>query len=408
MDYRRDPEKLFTGIVLIAVGIIFIPIIIGFFIIWYGLQYIDDSKFIKTRTPPSSDETSTNISTSTKFVRSPIYKLNNQKNNFDFKLIISEDYMANHRNKIFELQIVVFQSVLLLGNVTNFPILTTSRKYISDDSYSFLITKKGNLSEFGDFEISVSNSELVRVTKNFGFSRDSVQSIMVLGINFESIDQSLKAIEKIERLNINVNQSISEEKHSLTYGMTKYIDAAFSIAYSDGHYASKEKNEILEFINEHGEDDKYQLRQYVNSLTSSNVVPLYKSINEIKQSIGALRLLTKGLGLLVNVASSDGRLEEKERELLDYFVKSFDIDREIYNEMIRKYISQTDDIELSLDFLGIDKALPDAKKRHLLNMAYLEWNKKMISNNPEVKERAIKVIEFISEERAKLKKHDKS
>ena len=175
-----------------------------------------------------------------------------------------------------------------------------------------------------------------------------------------------------------------------------------ALAKADGHYSTKEKDILKKFIIEKAKiNDIKELNSFLTKLESLTPRTFEVITTHIKNSISALSLVSKGMELLVNLSVSDGKLETKEKTLLSKFAKEFDIDDKTVDNIVRKYIA-SDNFELSLEIFGITKNMTNTEKKQKLNIAYAEWNKKIISSNPQTKERARVVIDFISQERLKL------
>lgn len=409
---------IFFGIVLIVVGIIMIndwggPIGPIFFIAGIIVLIIGLHKFIKkqekndnnshsatAKPQPARPSTSQRAQGSNgsnygqdkaEIIRTANgYKVNLKLRNVDDgKALIFNVYLA-----------YVFN---LFGQIKHLPICTTNPKYWSDSKFEFLFTKVGTRNELNNFSLEIKANELVRPVKFGAISNSGIRSKYVAFITLQEKNFRTNIIEKFEELNFTIEKCLEDEEQTFIYGIKRFIELGFIISKVDGHYTSKERAIITSFIETNAVTSEHNnLRNYLRNLESKMVRSFDTLIFEVKNSIGAVQLITKGMELLVNLSVSDGEIEAKEEVFLKKFATAFGFSDNDYKNLITKYVLKNTDFTLSLQLFGISDDMSTMEKKRLLNKAYVEWNRKIISSNSEMRQRAKMVIEFISHERLKL------
>lgn len=378
------------GIPLASVGVGVIMIIVGLFLFISGVR--NTSNESKTSSPNNSKPTSFSYRYS--------YNLNKKYDGYNIRL-----NMANGpSDTIYTFVVYIIQAFSYNNETKHLPVFTTNMKHSFEGNFSFSYLKEGKRDELNGLTISVDESQLIKPTELGPMSTYGVYSgYVAIILLYEKDNSDKKIIEQFEKLELSITQSMKDQRHSDLYGMQRFIELSVALAKVDGHFDQKEKNEIKSFIYKNAEyQDKIKLEDYFQSVCNIQVRNFDLIVKDIKSSIGAIRLITKGMELLINVSVSDGKLEETEKKYLEQFADAFNIEKATFNQLIRKYISSHDDFKLTLEFFGITNDMTVFEKKQKLNQAYAEWNKKIVSNNAQTRERAKVVIEFISSERLKL------
>jgi tellurite resistance protein len=394
---QKNANNVVIAVLLIIFGIPLVSIGLGVFMIIAGFVMI-----ILIYSPKSSEiiEDKNDNQTSQPYARKYSYDIIKTNRGYSIEL----NMVKGDSDTMFVYNVILVQTFSFNGIVKHLPVLTTNRKYTSDGDFAFSYQKVGTRSQLNGLILNVDTSELIKPTDIGPMSTYGLNSgYFCLILLNEKNNSPSKLIEKFEKLDLSIYQTIKDHIHSDYYGMERFIELAVGLAKVDGDYADKEKTEIMTFINKNAAyGDKTKLIDYFKSLNNKNIRNSESIISDIKHSMSSIKLITKGMELLVNVSVSDGKLELKEKKYLEKYADAFHIDQTTFNQLIRKYISNNDNFKLSLEFFGVTENMTTLEKKQKLNQAYIEWNKKIVSSNAQTRDRAKEVIEFISMERLKL------
>ena len=407
---------IFIGIVLVVIGSILIGLdylgvgavlfISGLILLLYSIyKYSKNKETNSGNTPPSTKTTpsqrTTPRSSSSSSNQSWQDKIHLTKNGNSYKLELQ--LREDNNYEIYTYHVFIGYVVSIYGQVKHLPIRTTNNKYWSDADFEFSFVKEGTRRDLNNTTINIKANELVRPLQLGSISAAGFSSQYVILIVVKEKQSQRKVIEKIDTLNLNITKCLSDKEQTFIYGMERFIELGYIIAKADGNYSPKERKIINAFIETNATAKVHaDFHNFLRNIEGRPTRSFDTVIHEIKGSIGAIQLVTKGMELLVNLSVSDGEIEPKEEAYLKKFANAFGFSDDDYQKLITKYVLKNNDFTLSLQLFGISNEMSATEKKRLLNQAYAEWNRKIISSNPETKKRAQMVIEYISQERLKL------
>jgi len=230
-------------------------------------------------------------------------------------------------------------------------------------------------------------------------------------------------------VNANTDTILAEESVKITYTNTDkgYLDkiedrerfeemviqSAMLVSASDGDVDEAEANVVKQWVkrrlsgykDEYKDEEKSRLNGYikkasdalsVNRLTLSSIL---RDVEDIASEGEKYELLE----VCLDVARADGKADPSELKIVNEIAEYMSLDQKKYRAMIQKSLPVTMHTTGGYDesMLGIKPGMANKEVKQILRKEYQKWNARVASSDPEVREQAQKMIDFIAKTREK-------